>query len=58
LIPMLLIMVLTFAALLTNAIKFYGANNILFGLTTVLLGLIIWMAFEGVIKVLEIRRAM
>ena len=58
LIPMLLIMVLTFAALVTNAIKFYGANNILFGLTIVLLGLIIWMAFEGVIKVLEIRRTM
>jgi carbon starvation protein len=57
LIPMLLIMALTFTALATNAIKFYGTNNILFGLTVILIGLIIWMAFEGVNKVLEIRRA-
>jgi hypothetical protein len=54
---MLLIMALTFTALATNAIKFYGTNNILFGLTVILIGLIIWMAFEGVNKVLEIRRA-
>jgi len=56
LIPMLLIMGVTFTALVANAVNFYGHDGILFGLTIILLGLIIWMAFEGVNKVLEIRR--
>ncbi|MDP6340211.1 MAG: carbon starvation protein A [Candidatus Marinimicrobia bacterium] len=56
LLPMLFIMVVTFTALVANAIKFYGANPILFGLTIILMGLIIWMAVEGVNKVLKIRR--
>ena len=42
--------------LVSNAINFYGYNGILFGLTILLMGLIIWMVFEGVNKVLEIRR--
>ena len=56
LIPMVFIMVVTFTVLVSNAINFYGNNGILFGLTILLMGLIIWMVFEGVNKVLEIRR--
>ena len=56
LIPMVFIMVVTFTVLVSNAINFYGHNGILFGLTIILMGLIIWMVFEGVNKVLEIRR--
>ena len=56
LIPMLIIMIVTFTALITNAIKFFGQNGILFSLTIILMGLILWMAFEGLNKVLEIRR--
>jgi carbon starvation protein len=56
LIPMVFIMVVTFTVLVSNAINFYGHNGILFGLTILLMGLIIWMVFEGVNKVLEIRR--
>ena len=56
LIPMVFIMVVTFTVLVSNAINFYGYNGILFGLTILLMGLIIWMVFEGVNKVLEIRR--
>ena len=56
LIPMVFIMVVTFTVLVSNAINFYGNNGILFGLTILLMGLIIWMVFEGVNKVLEIRK--
>ena len=56
LIPMVFIMVVTFTVLVSNAINFFGNNGILFGLTILLMGLIIWMVFEGVNKVLEIRR--
>lgn len=56
LVPMLFIMFVTLTALVTNAITFYGHNGILFSLTILLIGLIIWMAYEGMIKVLEIRR--
>jgi len=49
-------MFVTLTALVTNAITFYGHNGILFSLTILLIGLIIWMAYEGMIKVLEIRR--
>ena len=58
LIPMIIIMIVTFTALLSNAIKFYGVNGTLFFLNIILIVLIIWMAFEGVNKVLEIRRKM
>ncbi|MCS5634597.1 MAG: carbon starvation protein A [Candidatus Marinimicrobia bacterium] len=56
LIPMIFVMGITITALVVNAIQFYGQNSILFGLTIILMGLIIWMAYEGVNKVLEIRR--
>ena len=56
LIPMFFVMGITITALVVNAIQFYGQNSILFGLTIILMGLIIWMAYEGVNKVLEIRR--
>ncbi len=56
LIPMLIVLAITFTALVANALKFYNQNTVLFGLTIILIGLIIWMVFEGVIKVLEIRR--
>ena len=39
----------------SSGIMLFGFS-ILFGLTIILLGLIIWMAYEGVNKVLEIRR--
>ena len=58
LIPMIIIMVVTFTALLSNAMKFYGVNGTLFVLNIILIVLIIWMVFEGVNKVLEIRRKM
>ena len=58
LIPMTIIMIVTFTALLSNAIKFYGVNGTLFFLNIILIVLIIWMVFEGVNKVLEIRRKM
>ena len=56
LIPMFFVMGIAITALVVNAIQFYGQNSILFGLTIILMGLIIWMAYEGVNKVLEIRR--
>ncbi len=58
LIPMVIIMIVTFTALLSNAINFYGVNGILFFLNITLIALIVWMAFEGLNKVLEIRRKM
>lgn len=57
LIPMILVLVITFSAMVTNALKFYGQNAVLFGLTLVLIALIIWMIFEGLNKVLEIRKS-
>lgn len=56
LIPMLVIMIVTFSALLANAVKFYGVNGILFILNLILITLILWMIYEGFNKVLEIRR--
>ena len=56
LIPMLVIMIVTFSALLANAVRFYGVNGILFILNLILITLIIWMVYEGFNKVLEIRR--
>ncbi len=58
LIPMIIIMVVTFTALLSNAMKFYGVNGTLFFLNIILIVLIIWMVFEGVNKVIEIRKKM
>ena len=56
LLPMLFILVLTFSALIVNAIKFSGENSLLFILTLLLIILILWMVYEGINKVLEIRR--
>ena len=56
LIPMLIIMIVTFSALLANAVRFYGVNGILFILNLILITLILWMIYEGFNKVLEIRR--
>ena len=56
LIPMLVIMIVTFSALLANSVRFYGVNGILFILNLILITLIIWMIYEGFNKVLEIRR--
>ena len=53
---MLVIMIVTFSALLANAVKFYGVNGILFILNLILITLILWMIYEGFNKVLEIRR--
>ena len=53
---MLFILVLTFSALIVNAIKFSGENSLLFILTLLLIILILWMVYEGINKVLEIRR--
>ena len=46
LIPMLVIMIVTFSALLANAVRFYGVNGILFILNLILITLIIWMVYE------------
>ena len=56
LLPMLFILFLTFSALIVNAIKFSGENSLLFILTLLLIILILWMVYEGINKVLEIRR--
>ena len=56
LIPMLFILAITFTALIINAVKFFGENTILFVLTILLIFLILWMVYEGINKVLEIRR--
>ena len=53
LIPMAILMVVTFSALLANAISFYGNNNILFILTLMLIVLIVWMLFEGLSKMMR-----
>ena len=53
LIPMAILMVVTFSALLSNAISFYGTSNILFILTLILIVLIVWMLFEGLNKMLR-----
>ena len=56
LLPMLFILVLTFSALIVNAIKFSSENSLLFILALLLIILILWMVYEGINKVLEIRR--
>ena len=58
LIPMIIIMIITFISLSQKAMMEFGNNNILFVLSILLVCLIIWMVFEGVIKVLEINKRM
>jgi carbon starvation protein len=55
LIPMIIIMIITFSALIVNAFTFFGNNNILFSLTIMLIALIIWMVYEGVNKMLQLK---
>ena len=52
---MIALMIITFSALVVNAISFYGKNNTLFILTILLIVLIIWMLFEGINKMLQIK---
>ena len=58
LIPMVVIMIITFIALSQKAMMEFGNNNILFALSILLVCLILWMVFEGVIKVFEIKKRM
>ena len=52
LIPMLLIMLITFTALIIKAQTFFSqGNSLLFGINMVMIVLIIWMVIEGVLMV-------
>ncbi|MFQ6612380.1 MAG: carbon starvation protein A [Fidelibacterota bacterium] len=51
LIPMVFITVVTCTALIGNALRFYATNWVLFFLTLILMGMIVWMLVEGVLKV-------
>ena len=52
LIPMLFIMLITFTALIIKAQTFFSqGNGLLFSINMVMIVLIIWMVFEGVIIV-------
>ena len=55
---MIIIMIITFIALSQKAMMEFGNNNILFALSILLVCLILWMVFEGVIKVFEIKKRM
>ena len=57
-IPMLIVLIITFVSLLQKSIYEFGNNNVLFFISLFLLVLIIWMVIEGVIKVLEIKKSM
>ena len=57
LIPLIILMVITFSALTINAISFYGVNNTLFTLSIMLILLIVWMLFEGLNKMLQIKNS-
>jgi len=52
LIPMLFIMLITFIALINKAQSFYyQGNTLLFSINLIMIGLIIWMVFEGILIV-------
>ena len=57
-IPMFIVLIITFVSLLQKSIYEFGNNNVLFFISLLLLVLIIWMVIEGVIKVLEIKKSM
>ena len=57
-IPMLIVLIITFVSLLQKSIYEFGNNNVLFFISLLLLVLIIWMVIEGAIKVLEIKKSM
>ncbi|MDP6134628.1 MAG: carbon starvation CstA 5TM domain-containing protein, partial [Candidatus Marinimicrobia bacterium] len=51
-IPMLFIMLITFIALIIKAQSFYyQGNTLLFSINLIMIGLIIWMIFEGMLIV-------
>ena len=57
-IPMLFIMLITFIALIIKAQSFHSqGNTLLFSINLVMIGLIIWMVFEGVLIVTHKSRA-
>lgn len=58
LIPMVVLTIITFSALIVNAISFYGTNYTLFILTIMLIILIVWMLFEGLIRVFRVNRTL
>ena len=58
LIPMIILMIVTLSALIVNAVSFYGINDALFVLTIMLIILIIWMLFEGINKMLHIKKSL
>ena len=58
LIPMVALTIITFSALIVNAISFYGTNDTLFILTIMLIILIVWMLFEGLIRVFRVNRTL
>ena len=58
LIPMIALTIITFSALIVNAISFYGTNDTLFILTIMLIILIVWMLFEGLIRVFRVNRTL
>lgn len=58
LIPMVALTIITFSALIVNAISFYGINDTLFILTIMLIILIVWMLFEGLIRVFRVNRTL
>ena len=58
LIPMAALTIITFSALIVNAISFYGTNDTLFILTIMLIILIVWMLFEGLVRVFRVNRTL
>ena len=54
-IPMIIVMFITLSALVVNALTFFGNNNILFFLTLMLIALILWMVYEGINKIIQLR---
>ena len=57
LVPLIILLVITFSALFVNAISFYGVNSTLFILTILLILLIIWMLFEGINKMILVKKS-
>ena len=54
-IPMIIVMFIALSALVVNALTFFGNNNILFFLTLMLIALILWMMYEGINKIIQLR---
>ena len=54
-IPMLIVMVVTISALISNAVTFFNSNTVLFTLSLLLIVLIIWMIYEGVNLIIKLK---